>query len=225
MNDELKKICPLCKNESPKVEDLFLSPDRIPDDHELGFLFDCHLCGPFIVSEHDLKHTLLKLNLEQVYKPVTVSEEDASKLSALLREHHLKFGQTVWLRFRDDSSYGILVERDTQKPPDHVPMQAHELLGRWPHTVPEKLDRTLRNLASLSPKGGAIVEIRARDCGVCFARDFEETSYHITSLEEQDLLRKSHPTLISNSLWPLQASIYIFYTLDTTPKWWLSPPQ
>lgn len=199
MTEDLTSKCPLCKQPSPKVKDLFLHPDRLSIDHEIGFLFDCRSCGRFMVAIFDLRHTLLKLDVQTVASPVLVSEIEAFRLSALLREHRIKGRPTVWLRFRDDDAYGMLVDKDNNESPSHVKMPVSELLSRWPDTVPEKLNRTLQNLANLSRNGGQRVELPLLDRGVCFASNWEEMIYQLDSLCDQELLHEPRHSLSEGS--------------------------
>jgi nucleoside 2-deoxyribosyltransferase len=65
---------------------------------------------------------------------------------------------------------------------DLAPIDLNELLERWPHTVPERIDRTLCNLARLSPTGGHVVEVGYEDTSLAFAETSAEAQYHINSL-------------------------------------------
>ena len=80
-----------------------------------------------------------------------------------------------WLQFRTESYRSL---RSNEFSPIHV----QELLSRWPRTVAERIERTLCNLASLSPTGGHLVHIEPADISLAFAENAREASYHFDCL-------------------------------------------
>ncbi len=70
-----------------------------------------------------------------------------------------------------------------------APIDLNELLGRWPRTVPDRIDRTLCNLARLSPTGGHRVDLTHEDAAVAFAETRGEAQYNIKTLVDRNLVQ------------------------------------
>ncbi len=79
-------------------------------------------------------------------------------------------------------------------------------MGRWPRTVPERIDRTLCNLASISPTGGYRIDLRRDDTAIAFAELPREIDYNLTALSDYGFVGMQ-----SNSLG---------YEVTLTPEGW-----
>jgi len=197
MTDDGPPLCPLCRCVCQDHTRLYCPTERsarggtrLPRGGDKGFLFNCTICGSFVITRND--HEIM-LGEE------TRNDDDALRLSTLLRERKIQKMTTAWIRCRGDDQYATLVQGELAEPVNCVPMSTRELLSRWPNTVPGKLDRTLSNLAEHSQKGGASIELQPQDRGVCFASDSDEMRFHIDSLEEQGLLQEVKHSLDSVS--------------------------
>jgi hypothetical protein len=69
-----------------------------------------------------------------------------------------------------------------------TPIDLPELLTRWPRSVPERIDRTLCNLARLSPSAGYELNLIPVEPAVGFAGSREEFKYHIQALVSSEYL-------------------------------------
>jgi hypothetical protein len=81
-----------------------------------------------------------------------------------------------------------------------APIDLNELLRRWPRTVSERIDRTLCNLARLSPNAGHRVQIDDSDTSLAFSETAEEADYVRRSLIDQKLLDHHQRNAIASSL-------------------------
>jgi len=137
-----------------------------------AYYIACPACGEFVVTHMD------DVNLKS---PPERSRWNAVHLSALLREQSIRPLPKFWLRDGMDP-YGPLERTDL------APISLDELLTRWPRTVPERIDRTLCNLARLSPTGGHHILLDTRDTALTFAGTEKEARYHVTALLRYGLL-------------------------------------
>lgn len=127
---------------------------------------ECAACGQFVVTSIDF------VNLTN---PAGRSKWNSAHVSALLREQTVRDLPRFWLRDGMDA-YGPLERTDL------APIDLSELLTRWPRTVPERIDRTLCNLARLSPTGGHQVEFNNEDTAIAFAENRHELHFNISNL-------------------------------------------
>lgn len=137
-------------------------------------LVTCPACGEFVVSECD------RVNLQSERLR---NRWSAAQLSALLREQTIRSSLLFWLQYGMEP-YGPL-EWDGVL----APIDLDELLARWPRTVPDRIDRTLCNLARLSPTGGHRLKLSNEDYTVAFADTRGEAYYHIKTLMERNLVQ------------------------------------
>jgi len=154
-------------------------------------LVGCTACGEFVVTTCDLVN---------VKSERETAKWDPLRLSALLREHDIRRHADralppIWLRCGMEP-YGPL-NRD-----DLAPIDLDELLSRWPHTVPERLERVLCNIARMSPTGGHVVTFPNHDASersILFARTSEEAFYHRSALTQRGLMEETtHDTSAHN---------------------------
>lgn len=106
-----------------------------------------------------------------------VQKAPRRELSALLRERIIQRARPVFLRIGTNT-------RETQ-PGNAVAVSYDELIAAWPHSVADRLDRVLLNIAALSPTGGTIVNVsrdNQRDLALLFARNDNEGDYHVKAL-------------------------------------------
>jgi hypothetical protein len=104
------------------------------------------------------------------------------QVSALLREQTISGLPPFWLRDGMES-YGELNFNKSL-----TPIDLRELLLLWPRSVSEKLDRTVCNIAKLSPVAGTVVPISAEDCAIAFAEDKNEFQFFQDALVQQKIL-------------------------------------
>src|ERR1051326_456734 len=109
-----------------------------------AFFVECRSCGEFVVTRCD--YTNLKSHRQR-------SKWNAAHLSALLREQTTRPLARFWLQYGMDPYGPLKWDRSL------APIDLDELLGRWPRSVPERIDRSLCNLARLSPTGGHRIEL------------------------------------------------------------------
>lgn len=166
-------LCPICTNppieigaiESAVPRNLGVVEVRTPAAGVLRY--QCGRCGTFAVTRDDEDDNLRDENTRLSFHP--------KRLSALLREQNLRRMPPFWLQFRTDT-YGPLKSNDVS------PIHVQELLSRWPRTVSDRIERTLCNLASLSPTGGYRVPIDLEDTSLTFAENKAEAGYHVACL-------------------------------------------
>jgi len=177
-------ICPVCKNKGDE-------PRRIPSavprtlgvvqnvthcDHAL--LYDCLGCGRFAITKSDSEDAR---DSERLWR----EEGSRTRLSGLLREQAIRPLPPFWLRFGTEP-YGPLQRGD------FALIDVDELLTRWPRTVPERLDRTLCNLATLSPTGGHLVELTSDGVvSLAFGQTLGEALFNVRCLVERGYLDDS----------------------------------
>lgn len=173
-------VCPLCRGLGGRQTRITSAVPRLHDGQMHGrascddaCLYECPTCGRFAITCDDRADFLDSdrgLRLKEL------------RLSALLRERTIRGLSPYWLQFTK-GPYGPL-ERD-----ELAPIDINELLTRWPRTVPERLDRTLCNLARLSPQGGHRVEfVYERDHALAFAATPEEAFYNLRCLVRRGLV-------------------------------------
>ena len=163
-----------------------------PDDA----LVPCPRCGKFAISRPDA--------IKLVYTR-SKGQFNRFQISALLRERSIK-GSTTWLQ---DGSEAC--ER-----PGYTAIDVKELIRQWPQSVPERLDRTLCNLARLSHRAGDGVLVKLEEgslnfaeheASLAFAETVEEARYNLDALVEYGFLK---PAMVPN-----QGTDFIL-----TPKGW-----
>ena len=152
-------------NNSCEFENITNSADAV--------LVKCPACGEFVVTDQD------DLNLRS---PSSRSQSNFTHLSALLREQSIRPLPRFWLQYVM-APYGPLNRTDL------APIDLNELLARWPRTVPERIDRTLCNLARLSPIGGHELSIENADTALAFASSSGEVQYTIEALRDLGFLK------------------------------------
>lgn len=142
------------------------------DHKDHGYLVDCPACGEFVVTYSD-NVNLRSARLRNKWRDFQVS--------ALLREQTIRYLPRYWLRDGMDP-YGPLETTDL------APINLTELLARWPRSVVERIDRTLCNLARLSPVAGHHLEIHGFENSITFAETPDEAQYNIRALVDTGML-------------------------------------
>jgi len=174
-------MCPVCLRKDIKCREINSSPASISYDSsgvtfnqisDYGYLFICPSCGDFAVTYKDY------FNLTS---PRLRNGWDQHQLSALLREQSIQKLPRFWLQY-DSGPYTTLVALNI------TPISLVELLTRWPRTVSERIDRTLCNLARLSPTGGHRVKVDTNDIALAYAQTEAEARFHIDALTSYGLL-------------------------------------
>ena len=153
-----KSKCPICKGKTEREpEQLRLQP-RI---HQ----YTCRSCGVFAMDFVHAEHWASEL--AEMVPPY--------KLSALLRERWIAYSDKVSVHFDPFEGQPVL---------NHVPVRAQDLLLRWPASVPDRLDRSLLNLARMAEDSDGAGTWHPTNSGpsLFFARDGREMTYHIDSL-------------------------------------------
>lgn len=173
--------CPVCLRQDVKltrIESAVPQSSGVELDNrthsDSAIFVTCPACGEFVVTECDC----VNLKSERLR-----NDWSAAHLSALLREQTIRPLPLFWLRYGMEP-YGPL-EWDGAL----APIDLDELLGRWPRTVPDRVDRTLCNLARLSPTGGDRVDLSNEDYSVTFADTRGEAYYHIKTLMERNFVQ------------------------------------
>lgn len=129
---------------------------------------DCR-CGAYVVEhcDHD----------DYVMHPRRISQEHKARLSALIRENQIKGNPPLYLQFRRVTYPSV---------PKAIPTNVDELLrSGWPKSVPERLDRTLCNLARMSREAGHECHLLRNDPAVAFARSVDEAKAHEKYLRDE----------------------------------------
>ena len=172
-------ICPVCKQQGCSVTDIPSSVLRTigrvqeTTDYQGVSLYECTRCGRFAVTRHDVADFLENETQRERYHPL--------RLSALLREQTISKLPSYWVRF-GTKPYGPLQQCDL------APIDVDELLTRWPRTVSERLNRTLCNLARLSPNGGHRVDFDSADTSLACAETGVEAGYNFRCLKKLELV-------------------------------------
>jgi nucleoside 2-deoxyribosyltransferase len=71
---------------------------------------------------------------------------------------------------------------------DFIVREINELLTQWPRTVADRTNRTLCNLARLSPVAGHVLDVHMIEPALMFAHSQGEAKYHIKALLDSGLL-------------------------------------
>jgi hypothetical protein len=124
---------------------------------------NCPLCGKFAVTYQDSENLNNSRNREW----------SAFEISALLRERHV--GPFPPYLLRD----GTVGERE-----GYTAIDVKDLKGQWPRSVLDRIDRTLVNLARLSPTIGHRITVDLNDTSLAFAQTSGELLYTIKALGE-----------------------------------------
>jgi len=165
-------------------------------------LICCQACGEFVVTEGD-QVKLLGDRSHINWIP--------SQVSALLREQNIRRLPPFWIRFGMDP-YGPLERADL------TPITLPELLGRWPRTVADRIDRTLSNLARLSQTAGAEIDVTQQetiqglvhDTSLAFAETQSEAKFTFMALVQYGLIKCIKEASL---IWPI--------TVALTPNGWV----
>ncbi|NOT00222.1 MAG: hypothetical protein HOP29_06300 [Phycisphaerales bacterium] len=175
--------CPICNSDN--IERSRISSEiSLPPNPNVGLWtnkpgplvairFSCKRCGEFVVTNWDI-WTFLETDAMR-------SEARAPHISALLREQSTHRLPPFWVQFVK-GSYGPL------KAGGVVPIHVDELLAGWPQSVPERIDRALRNLGYKSGKGGIPTPVEPGDFALVFAEDDAEARYHVRCLRDLQYL-------------------------------------
>lgn len=190
MTETTDTTCPICGEQDTEIIPLAEPPkyngiNRRLVPHRLGKgkQISCESCGDFIITDKDQKDELG----DKAYLAHTQGD-GLAKLSALIREMKIQKRPPPWIQFQSSDKYcPLLADYETEEP-HHYPVHFDELLKGWPETVPEKLNRTLCNLARMTKKGG---DFLGPNQAVCFALDSQEASYHLNCLSEQGYIDHS----------------------------------
>src|SRR5690349_19558025 len=134
--------CPIC---------LGVAEREWTPDNRLVHHYECETCGEFLVPEVVLAQ-----------RAPLAPNDSGYRLSAFIRERKL--------RGADPPIFFISLEGVGQPPPNSVLID--DALAAFPDTVSGRLDRTLLNVARLSPKPGARVHLtNNRDYPIGYAED------------------------------------------------------
>jgi len=175
--------CPVCRRQD--FEDSVVSGNVL--------LIECPSCGSFAVSYSDCA------NLINPQLRTAQPGWNFLHVSALLREQSTQPLPPFWLRYGN----GPYIPIDK-----FAPIDLQELLRRWPRSVPERIDRSLCNLAALSKRGGSQVDLKgSKGVALLFAESEGEAEFNLRALVEKGLL-KSQPGQ------PLR------FPVELTPKGW-----
>lgn len=173
--------CPVCLRQDvnlTRIESAVPQSSGVKLDNrthaDSAVLVTCPACGEFVVTECD------RVNLQSQRLR---NRWSAAQLSALLREQTIRPLPLFWLQYGMEP-YGPL-EWDGVL----APIDLDELLDRWPRTVPDRIDRTLCNVARLAPNGGDRVDLSHEDFAVGFAKTEGEAYYHIQTLMARNFVR------------------------------------
>ena len=169
--------CPVCRRTDARITPVssivplkYDGTFQNRDHSDSGYWIECKMCGDFVVTHKDYHN--LRSESER-------SRWNIHQLSALVRERSIRSQfPKYWLQ-DGMAPYGPL------KCAELSPINVDELLARFPRTVPERLDRTLTNLAALSPSGGSEVSIEHKDCPLFFAESPKEGVYYVKALRDQ----------------------------------------
>jgi len=133
----------------------------------------CDRCGEFAIHDDD----------REQYSRTLADSLPRYELSAVLRERWIADSQQVLIHFRETIDYSSVGH--------YVAARAQDLVRRWPESVPERLDRSLLNLARLAEDSDGAGPWRVyddNDIGLFFALNPDEMRYHVKCLISQDLL-------------------------------------
>ena len=174
--------CPICLREDATLK---LIPSAIPPrigeiedrtHQDNGYFVICPMCGEFVVTRMD------NVNFRS---PRLRSAWHDFQISALLYEQTTRPPPRFWLRY-GMNPYGALEKTDL------VPIELDELLTRWPRTVVERIERTLCNLARLSPVAGHHLTAPSMEKSVAFAETLDEAKYNIKAIVDAGFLEVIH---------------------------------
>ncbi len=158
-------VCPVCLK--PAISHTFIGRTDVLD-------YTCSACGRFVIRRTDAVD--LKSPRLRHWRP--------AHLSALLRERTIRPLPKCWLQRRFYPYVHTLGDNIAPICPD-------ELLAQWPRTVPERIGRTLCNLAVLSQTGGQAIEIGEDDIPLAFAETYDEARFHIQCLIDRGYIRNA----------------------------------
>ena len=173
----MNPVCPVCLRPDAQRRAVnsavpYKNNVEFRSNSESGIWITCPTCGEFVVTRSD------DVNLQSQRLR---SQWNSAHLSALLREQTIRPLPRFWIQ-DGMTPYGPLERTDL------APIDLNELLTRWPHTVPERIDRTLCNLARLSPTGGYDIDVSPDDTALTFAQIADEAQFHINALVSNGLL-------------------------------------
>lgn len=166
--------CPLCNQQATRT------PLGLDDLYK----FEACFCGTFFVERSDYEDFLGRGSGIDVHV--------RARLSALIRESQIKNYPPIFIQFRQDPYAPV---------PNAAPRYFEEFLhSEWPMTVPLRLDRTLCNLARMSPKGGDPCSVLSRNPAVAFAEDTKEANWNERSLVDEGFIVYRHPEHLALTL-------------------------
>jgi hypothetical protein len=176
--NKASECCPVCNDPSVKAKVIqsaipYTEQDLNRTHCDDAVYFECCSCGEFVVTNGDCA------NLKS---PRQRAKWNPMHVSALLREQTISGLPPFWLRDGMEP-YGELNFNKSL-----TPIDLRELLLRWPRSVSEKLDRTVCNIAKLSPVAGKVVQINEKDCSIAFAEDYTELQFFREALIRRNLL-------------------------------------
>jgi len=94
----------------------------------------------------------------------------------------------------------LLEEDDQQTTTGPLRISIAELMSRWPGTVPERIDRTLCNLAKLRSDAGSEFNREDLQLSIGFAGTRAELDYYVEALKEQGFLKVGYADLSSTPM-------------------------
>jgi hypothetical protein len=156
-----------------------------------AYLYECHQCGPFVLSIRDAQ--ALEEPLESASPKLKELRakllSNKQKLRALLWEHRAQQLPTPWLQLRSGAYWPVEADRPVAR------TNIDEFLGRWPLRVTERLDRVLLNLGRGTQTVGQACRLGKRVFGggqwfsILFAESESEANFYIMALQERGFIR------------------------------------
>src|SRR6266540_2828149 len=161
---ELRGKCVVCREKLPE-----LPSETLPDQ----VLYECPRCGTYVITQIAISNLW------------GWSEDGRKKISAYVRERNI---------VRANSSHEVpapaLIATNTGVPiylQGALTLQQAE--DRFPRTVPERLDRSLVNLARMSITPGKHLRIDVNESGpVLYSEDNDASNFILSQLEEAALI-------------------------------------
>ena len=178
--------CPVCLNDAvcEPFNTTYVESDGTKVESMWLNRVECKSCGEFVI--HDVDAVNFRSERNRFW---TMDGRSQFGLSALVREHFIT-GLPPYL-LRDGTN------KYEHNPVDRLTIiTIQELLRRQPGSVPERIERTLCNLARLSRVGGSVVTLDSSDVSLFFANTSREGEFHAQTLNEYGYIK-----LVTTSPW------------------------
>lgn len=172
MTNSNQEHCPFCR------QPVRTSSTEV---HRIHWYKNC-ACGPYYLSE---------LELTMHAEELTASTQ--MRIASLLCERRLK---------QLPAPLVVFGKAPTSRPSYAPIVSIQELLAGWPESVPERIDRSLCNLARAFAKPGETVKLKIGDsCDyLLFTNDAQEARFYADSLIQNRCAERISPS----SLWELR---------------------